>query len=201
MTVAQLRSTSSSISSLTVSLGSLTSSSSVEAVDAFWASRRAFSPLINRGPKSGKLRDGSKGSHLFVSCGSGGMNNLVEDDERRDERRRRDQRWRDTEWDIPEIMEVVRIGTTEESIESELLSSGSIKLVITEEYRKSDMSAIIPYCAKVDLLGEIWERRSITLIPLHIQPSRIKQRIRYPKQKFFKIGILQVSRYSHWMEI
>jgi hypothetical protein len=35
--------------------------------------------------------------------------------------------------DIPEIMEMVGIGTTEETVESKLLSSGSIKLVIGEK--------------------------------------------------------------------
>jgi len=113
MTVAQLKSTSSSISSTTVSVFSLSSESSLPEDEAFCASRNAFSPLMNRGPRSGKLREGSNGSHLLFSY---------------------------IYWcrDIPEIMEMVRVGTTEESIETELLSSGSIELVIGEEDRESD---------------------------------------------------------------
>ena len=67
ITVAQLKSTSSSISSTTVSVFSLFSESSFSEDWAFWASRNAFSPLMNRGPRSGKLREGSNGSHLLLA--------------------------------------------------------------------------------------------------------------------------------------
>ena len=40
--------------------------------------------------------------------------------------------------DIPEIMEMVRVGTTEEPVETKLLSSSSIEFVIGEEDRESD---------------------------------------------------------------
>jgi len=86
MTVAQLRSISSSISSRTVSPGPSpppTPSFSLSVEEARWASRSALSPLMNLVPRSGKFRDGSNGSHLLILAlkkykGPGGVPEIME---------------------------------------------------------------------------------------------------------------------------
>jgi hypothetical protein len=37
-------------------------------------------------------------------------------------------------------MEVVRVGTSEETVESKLLGTGSVEFVVGEEYRESGIS-------------------------------------------------------------
>lgn len=74
---------------------------------------------MNLGPRSGKLRDGSNGSHLgYVQHGGKGA--------------------RTAEGNSPEVVEVVRECTAEEPVVPNLLSARGVKLVVREEDREPE---------------------------------------------------------------
>jgi len=74
---------------------------------------------------------------------------------------------------------MVRIGTAEKAVETESLRTGRIELVVGEEDGESAVSWGLTVTDRQGSLGEVREWWSFTLVPLHIEPCGVKQRIGY----------------------
>ena len=129
------------------------------------AVRAIRSPLTNRGPRSGQCRIWSNGCHLKKPVNLPGSE-------------------QEKQWNLPEVVEVVRERALEKAVESHRLRCCAVLGRSVEEVTKpkvAHMSKRKCKHANPDSLLEVWLRRSISLVKFGIQPSRIKKRIGEPQ--------------------
>lgn len=157
------------LSSATLSVHSPSSSTAPAVV------RAIRSPLMNRGPRSGQCRTGSKGCHLKAIVSLLEVNGMTANP--------------------PEIVEVVRERALEKAVESHSLWCRTVLGRGVEEVTKPRVAHVSKrkvHMQNVDSLLEVWLRWSVSLVKLGIQPSRIKERIRQPQQKLFQVCVFGV---------
>jgi hypothetical protein len=149
---------------------------SASAAAARCASRRAFSPLENREPRSGQFRDGSNGSHLDESarvprharnwevltrsCGSG--------------KRKRHGRTRQIRAAADRPCRTCHWRRTPRICDTSVPR-------LTQERRQSPRRHV---------LWEVRERGSFPLVPLHVEPSRVEECVRNSEQELVQPCIL-----------
>lgn len=157
------------------------------AAAALCASRRAFSPLENREPRSGQFRDGSNGSHL--------------DESARAPRHARD---RDGLTRSCGSGKRMRHGRTRR-----------IRVAADRPYRTCHWRRIPRICSTSVLhlsvarstsprrhaLWEVRERWSLPLVTFHVEPSRVEECVRDSEQELVQPCILEVAGYRHRVEV